>query len=52
MIKDKIILPNIIGSPYNFAIIPGALFEGHRRALENIKNFLEGKAIKGIINRS
>ncbi len=44
-------LPNIIGSPHNSAIIPGALFEGHRRALENIKNYLEGKAIKGIINR-
>ena len=45
-------LPNIIGSPHNSAIVPGALFKGHRRALENIENFLEGKAIKGIINRS
>ena len=44
-------LPNIIGSPHNSAIVPDALFEGHKRALENIKNYIEGKGTKGIINR-
>ncbi len=44
-------LPNVIGSPHNSAIVPSALFEGHMRALENIKKFLEGKAIIGVINR-
>ncbi len=44
-------LPNILGSPHNSAIIPGALLEGHKRALENIKRFLEGKPVKGIIQK-
>ena len=45
-------LPNVLGSPHNSAIIPGALFEGQKRALENIGKFLSGKEIKGIIRRS
>jgi len=44
-------LPNILGSPHNSAIIPGALIEGQKRAIENISNFLNGNQIKGIIKR-
>ena len=44
-------LPNILGSPHNSAIIPGALVKGQKRALENISNYLEGKTVKGIIKR-
>lgn len=44
-------LPNVLGSPHNSAIIPGALEEGKRRAAENVLNYLNGKAVKGIIRR-
>jgi phosphoglycerate dehydrogenase-like enzyme len=44
-------LPNILGSPHNSAIIPGALIEGQKRAIENISNYLNGNQIKGIIKR-
>ena len=44
-------LPNVLGSPHNSAIIPGALIEGQRKAIENISNYLEGKPVKGIIKR-
>jgi phosphoglycerate dehydrogenase-like enzyme len=44
-------LPNVLGSPHNSAIIPGALVEGQKRALENISNYLNGKPVKGIIKR-
>ncbi len=43
-------LPNVLGSPHNSAIIPGALFEGQKRALENINRFLNGKELIGIAN--
>ncbi len=44
-------LPNILGSPHNSAIIPGALIEGQKRAVENISNYLEGNPVKGIIKK-
>ena len=44
-------LPNVLGSPHNSAIIPGALIEGQRKAIENISIYLEGKPVKGIIKR-
>jgi phosphoglycerate dehydrogenase-like enzyme len=44
-------LPNVLGSPHNSAIIPGALIEGQRRAIDNISNFLKGEKLKGIIKR-
>ncbi len=36
-------LPNILGSPHNSPIVPGALAEGMRRAIQNINLFLQGK---------
>jgi phosphoglycerate dehydrogenase-like enzyme len=44
-------LPNVLGSPHNSALIPGALFEGQKRAVENIVNFIENKPVRGIVNR-
>ncbi len=44
-------LPNVLGSPHNSAIVPGALFEGQKRALENIHRFIKGKELKGIVKR-
>ena len=43
-------LPNIIGSPHNSALVPGALLEGVRRAAENINLFLNNKKPKNIID--
>ncbi len=42
-------LPNLLGSPHNSAIIPGALEEGKKRAAENVLNYLTGKPVRGII---
>ena len=44
-------LPNVLGSPHNSAIVPGALDEGKKRAAENVLNYLTGKQVKGIITR-
>ncbi len=42
-------LPNILGSPHNSPIVPGALTEGMRRAVENINLFLHGEQPKHIV---
>jgi phosphoglycerate dehydrogenase-like enzyme len=44
-------LPNILGSPHNSAVVPGGLLEGSRLAVENIKNYLSGEKINGLISR-
>jgi phosphoglycerate dehydrogenase-like enzyme len=42
-------LPNVLGSPHNSAIVPGAILGGVRRAAENIRCFLEGKPVRGLL---
>ena len=44
-------LPNVIGSPHNSAIVSGMSEESMRRALENVKRFLKGEAMKGVVKR-
>ncbi len=44
-------LPNFLGSPHNSAMVPGMSEEGARRAAENIKRFLKGEPVAGIISR-
>ncbi len=44
-------LPNVIGSPHNSAMVPGSLLDGARQAMGNIKRFLEGGTVDGIIRR-
>ncbi len=44
-------LPNVLGSPHNSAIVPGMNEEGTRLAVENIKRFLAGEAVKGLVRR-
>ena len=44
-------LPNVIGSPHNSAMVRGAMEEGVKRAVENIKRFRNGLQIRGGIRR-
>jgi len=44
-------LPNFIGSPHNADIVPDAMLTATRLALNNVKNFLQGHRVKGILNR-
>ena len=44
-------LPNIIGSPHNADHVPRSMPSATRRALENVKNFLLGNKINGILDR-
>ena len=45
-------LPNIIGSPHNADEVKGTMTQATRLALENVKNFLMGDEIHGILNSS
>ncbi len=42
-------LPNVLGSPHNSAIVPGAMTEGLRRAGENVRRYLSGRPLAGIV---
>lgn len=42
-------LPNVLGSPHNSALVPGALLEGLRRAAENVQRYLRGEPVMGIV---
>jgi glycerate dehydrogenase len=44
-------LPNIIGSPHNADYVPPAMFRATRSALENVKRFIGGHAIRGVLDR-
>jgi phosphoglycerate dehydrogenase-like enzyme len=42
-------LPNVLGSPHNSAMVPGVMIEGLRRAGENVRRYLSGKPLTGIV---
>jgi len=44
-------LPNIIGTPHIADHVPGAIPHATRRALENVRNFLMGDKLRGVLNR-
>lgn len=44
-------LPNMIGSPHNSGTVDGALQVGARKAAENVRRFLNGEAVTGVIRR-
>ena len=44
-------LPNIIGSPHIADHVPGSMPGATRRALENVRNFLMGNEIHGMLDR-
>lgn len=45
-------LPNLIGSPHKADRVPGILLAAVKRAAENIRHFLEGKPIRGEVDRA
>lgn len=42
-------LPNVLGSPHNSAMVPGAIYEAQRQAAENVFRYLEGEQLTGIV---
>src|SRR5437016_635846 len=44
-------LPNVLGSPHNSAVVSNILSEAARQAAENVKHFLEGEKVIGIVRR-
>jgi glycerate dehydrogenase len=44
-------LPNLIGSPHCADHVPGAIPYATRRALENVRSFLAGQELRGVIKR-
>ena len=45
-------LPNIIGSPHIADHVPRSMPDATRSALENVKNFLRGNEVRGVLNRN
>jgi phosphoglycerate dehydrogenase-like enzyme len=45
-------LPNVIGSPHNSSIVPGAMLSAARVAAENVRQYLRGDMVTGIIRRA
>jgi phosphoglycerate dehydrogenase-like enzyme len=44
-------LPNVIGSPHNSGIVPGVLPSAARQAAMNVRRYLRGEAVTGVIRR-
>lgn len=44
-------LPNVIGSPHNSGMVPGAMTRATEFAVKNILSFIDGKEVKGVFNR-
>jgi phosphoglycerate dehydrogenase-like enzyme len=45
-------LPNVIGSPHNSSIVPGAMLSAARLAAENVRRYLRGDTVTGVIRRA
>jgi len=45
-------LPNVLGSPHNSALTAGSLAAAAQKAAENIRRFLLGEPLVGIVNRA
>jgi len=44
-------LPNIIGSPHNSSIVPGTMLSAARVAALNVRRYLRGEAVTGVVRR-
>ncbi len=45
-------LPNVIGSPHNSSIVPGTMLSAARIAAGNVRRYLQGEAVTGVVNRA
>jgi phosphoglycerate dehydrogenase-like enzyme len=45
-------LPNVLGSPHNSSVVPGTMYSAARLAAENVRRYLRGEAVTGIIDRA
>jgi phosphoglycerate dehydrogenase-like enzyme len=44
-------LPNVLGSPHNSAVVPETMLQGASHALENVRRYLNGEPVQGVIRR-
>ena len=44
-------LPNVLGSPHNSALVSQVILDAARQAAENVKHFLKGEKVMGIVRR-
>jgi hypothetical protein len=45
------LMPNVLGSPHNSAVVSHALVDAARQAAENVKRFLVGEKVTGMARR-
>jgi phosphoglycerate dehydrogenase-like enzyme len=45
-------LPNVLGSPHNSSIVPGTMLSGARAAAENVRRYLRGEHVTGLVHRA
>ncbi len=45
-------LPNVLGSPHNSGIVPGVLLSAAARAAENVRRYLHGGPVTGVMRRA
>ena len=45
-------LPNLLGAPHNSSIVPGTMLTGARVAAENVRRYLRGEHVTGLVRRS
>jgi len=44
-------LPNVLGSPHNSSIVPGTMLGAARLAAQNVRRYLRGEAVTGVVRR-
>jgi phosphoglycerate dehydrogenase-like enzyme len=44
-------LPNVVGSPHNSSIVPGTMLSAARVAAENVRRYLRGEPVLGMVRR-
>jgi phosphoglycerate dehydrogenase-like enzyme len=45
-------LPNLIGSPHNSSIVPGTMLSAARVAAQNVRRYLRGEPVAGLVRRA